>query len=446
MRLSEEHRHQLRRRLEAVQLRGRLPSLVLGQGRAGALEEGMALGQADYGLGLPAGTGVQYRIGSITKTLTAAAVMQLAEAGRLDLRGPLSQSWPDAPHADLPLLDLLSHGSGLQREVPGGGWDTLVFPGPGELGASAREAVQLYPRDSWWHYSNLAFALLGELVARASGEPWEAYVRQHLLDPLGMDRSGTENRPPVARGYSVEPYSDELVEEPDLSLAGVAPAGALWSTAHDLCRWGSALCGAHPEVLSDSLVEQMRAPHTIADIDHWSLGFGLGLMLFRVGERILVGHTGGMPGFVAAVVADPESGEVLSLLCNGDSGMKVGPVAAELLAWLLQLQPVSALWAPGPPPPEALRAVLGHWWSEWHEWVFSWRRGGLEAVRLDGADETGRTRFRALGEDRFVAESGDERGEELIVVRGSDGASVEKLYWATYPFTRRPLPFGPGAG
>lgn len=442
MRLSGATRRSLRRRLELAQAEGRLPSLVVAMGHLGELDEELALGQADYGAALEAGADVQYRIGSITKTLTAAAVMQLCEAGRLDLLGTLGQAWPDAPHPEFLLTDLLSHGSGLQREVPGDTWENFEFPLREQLAGVGREARQLHPRGSWWHYSNLGFALLGELVARASEQPWEDYIGEHLLRPLGMTRTSLTPEAPAARGYSVAPFSDDLVEEPAMRLGAVAPAGELWSTARDLLRWAGALAGAHPEVLSASVMEQMQAVRTIADLEHWTMGWGLGLMLLRERERVFVGHTGGMPGFVAAVVCDPKSGEAVAVTCNSDSGIKVGGFAAQLLGWLLDTEPPVTSWSPGEEPPEIIRGLLGHWWSEWQEWTFSWRQGHLEAIALADPQGAEPTRFRRLDRDRFVADNGRERGEELLVVRGPEGGEVERLYWATYPFTRLPEPFG----
>ena len=93
------------------------------------------------------------------------------------------------------------------------------------------------------------------------------------------------------------------------------------------------------------------------------------------------------------------------------------------------------------PPPE-IAPILGRWWSEGSEFVFSWREGRLEA-RLAGApDWRDPAVFEPDRPDRFRTIRGRERGEWLEVVRGPDG-SVERLYWATYPFTRDPRPFGP---
>ena len=93
------------------------------------------------------------------------------------------------------------------------------------------------------------------------------------------------------------------------------------------------------------------------------------------------------------------------------------------------------------PPPDELIGLLGRWWSEGTEYVFSWRRGRLEAALAAPARAVEPTFFEPDGDDRWRARSGLERGELLRVVRDDDGTPT-KLYWATYPFTRSPRTFG----
>lgn len=443
MDISPATAERLRKLVVAVQKERRLPSLVVAVAASGSRVEHLSVGQGDLAAPRHAAPDMQYRIGSITKTVTAAAVMQLVAEGKLDLRGPLSQGWPGAPHDDISLADLLTHGSGLQREPPGSVWESLSFPACEESASTADNVKRLYPQDSWFHYSNLGFALLGELVAQVSGTTWESYVLRRILLPLGMHHTTLLPEPSAAQGYSVMPYSDEAVAEPAVDCRGLAPAAQLWSTADDLCRWTGLLGGCRPDVLATSTLTQMTGPRTIADLDHWSLGFGLGLMLVRDGESIYVGHTGSMPGFLAAVLCHPASRLGVAVLTNATAGVKVGQLAVQLLTLVRDDASVTG-WGPSEPPPDSVRPLLGRWWSEWREWVFRWQDGTLQAGPAEavGGDEL--TRFSQVGPDEFVALTGTERGERLVVVRGDGQASAEvyKLYWATYPFTRQPTPFG----
>ena len=173
--------------LEA-QSQGRLPSLTAAVFRGGEVVWDEAVGLSDVEQRIEATTDSQYAVASITKTFTAASVMQLRDEGKLDLEDPLSRHLPEAAHGTPTLRRLLSHASGLQREPPGEIWETLRFPHEKELLAGLEEAEQVLPPSTAWHYSNLAYALLGHVVSRVSGMPYHDYVRERLLRPVGLER------------------------------------------------------------------------------------------------------------------------------------------------------------------------------------------------------------------------------------------------------------------
>ncbi|MGH7758895.1 MAG: serine hydrolase domain-containing protein, partial [Candidatus Dormibacteria bacterium] len=346
------------------------------------------------------------------------------------------------PYPDIRIADLMAHASGIQREPVGRIWETLDFPSREELAKVARQGERLYPPGRYFHYSNMAFALLGELVARVGGGSWEQVVRKRILEPLGMRRTSLTPSAPMAEGYLVAPYSDEVVPEPPIDCGAIAPAGQLWSSATDLCRWSGALVGASPGVLSPELLDQMRAPRTISDLAHWRTGFGLGLMLLRDGDAIYQGHLGAMPGFLAAVLCHQASGMGVVLLTNCGAGIDLGGLAVELLGELRLAVPAST-WSPGAAAPPAVAQLLGHWWSEGEEWTFRWKDQELQASPTRATPGELVTRFAHSGEDAFVAIDGRERGERMLVVR-SPGGAVAKLYFATYPFTREWRSFGQG--
>ena len=120
------------------------------------------------------------------------------------LDDPLTEHLPESAHAPT-LGRMLAHASGLQREPPGEIWETLVAPSREELLAGTADAEQVLEPGSWWHYSNLAFALLGEVVARKHGGTWEDALRERILDPLGLARTTPAAAAPAASGYFVEP-------------------------------------------------------------------------------------------------------------------------------------------------------------------------------------------------------------------------------------------------
>ena len=419
----------------------RLPSLAAAVFRAGEVEWSQAIGLADVEAATEAAVDTQYAVASITKTFTATAVMQLRDEGKLDLDDPLERHLPDVAHGALPLRRMLAHASGLQREPPGGVWESLVFPEAEELLASLPEAEQVLPGAAAWHYSNLAYALLGQVVARIVGKPFREHVEERLLRPLGLGRTTWGFDPPHARPYFVEPYSDSVQREPELDLGGKGGESGLCSTVGDLARWGSFLCDPDESLLARATVDQMHEVQIMAEPD-WTLGWGLGFELWRRGDRIFGGHTGGFPGFISMLVYARRERIGAVVLTNSGRWPKATDTGLRLLETALEeLAPAPEPWLPEEAPPGEIAPLLGRWWSEGSEFVFSWRGGRLEARVATAPAERAPSAFEPDGEDRFRTVSGDERGELLRVVRG-DGGEVVKLYWATYPFTRAPAVFG----
>jgi CubicO group peptidase (beta-lactamase class C family) len=430
-----------RRLAGEAQREGRLPSLAAAVFRRGEPAWADAFGLTDVEAQTRATVDTQYAIASITKTFTAAAVMQLRDEGRLDLDDPLSRHLPGVAHPTPTLRRMLSHLSGLQREPPGEVWETLEFPGEQELLDRLAEAEQVLPGGTAWHYSNLAYALLGQLVTRVSGVPSREYIQARLLRPLGLDRTTWGQSPPAARPYYVEPYADSVRREPELELGGKGGESGLFSTVEDLARWGAFLCDPDESVLRASTVAEMHELQVMAEPD-WTLGWGLGIQLSRRGERIFGGHTGGFPGFVSMLVYSRRERIGAVLLTNSSGWPQMTETGFGLVeAALEELAPEPETWLPEEPAPAEILPLLGRWWSEGAETIFSWRRGRLEARLATAPQAREPSVFEPEGDDRFRTVSGRERGEVLRVVRDADGA-VTKLYWATYPFTRTPETFG----
>jgi CubicO group peptidase (beta-lactamase class C family) len=297
-----------------------------------------------------------------------------------------------------------------------------------------------------WHYSNLAFVLLGELIARLTQMPYEDYVEQRILQPLGMARTGFAPKEPYAIAYSPDAYSDVVHQEPMMvdRTGGIAAAGQLWSTVEDLAKWSAFLSDPSPDVLDPEAVELMTSVQAMADPYRWQLAWGVGLMLVRRDDVVYCGHDGGMPGYIANVLASRDEKLGAAVLMNTSTNADPSGVAVALIDQTRERFPPEAqAWRPGEGAPQELAPALGRWWSEGAEFVLRWRDGHLEMRWAEAPEWTPWARFEQLDDTRFRTVFGRERGELLRIVRDDDGAPT-KLYWATYPMTRAPQVFGSG--
>jgi CubicO group peptidase (beta-lactamase class C family) len=417
--------------LRGGQVRFRLPSVSAAVYRGNETPWAETVGIADDS-GREATPETQYRIGSITKTFTAAAVLLLRDEGKLNLDDPIQRHLPDVRFGELTIRRLLAHSSGLQREPPGEVWETLVFPKGDELLARLADAELVLPAGDRWHYSNLAYALLGEIVARVAGTPFPDFVDGRLIRPLGLTRTTWQAVEPAARGYYVDPYARTLCREPALEGDGVEAVGSLWSTPSDLCRWANRLAS----------LEAMHQVQIMDDPEAWTLGHGLGLQLVRRGELVFFGHGGAMPGFLAMLLGRRAEGTGVALVTNASTpAAAVEEITMELAEKALELYVAEQeTWRPEAEPPREVAELLGTWWVEGTPFVFWWEGGRLHARPTESDKPRAVSVFDAVAPDAFRVAEGRELGELLRVVRDPEGG-IEKLYWATYPVTREPSTF-----
>lgn len=416
-----------------AQAEGRGPSLALGVVREGDLAHVAVAGARPR-----PDADLQYRIGSISKTMTAVLVMQQRDAGRLALDDPLDRHLPGTPVGALTLRQLLGHASGLQREPDGDWWERTEGADLATLLAGLTPEKIAHPPHHVYHYSNLAYGLLGGVLERITGTPWAELLRERLLQPLGMRRTTYHPTEPYAPGYVVHPWHETLREEPRTDTGAMAPAGQLWSTVADLSRWAAFLADPDPDLLAPATLTEMCAPVVISDLDSWTGGHGLGVELYRVGERVYLGHGGSMPGYVAGLAVHRPSRTAVVDFANSYGlcrGHHIVGLAREVLTLVLDAEPAPPTpWRPAEAPPAELAALTGRWW-----WM-----GGEYEFRIDPAGDlvggpVGRPslRFTPEGPDRWRGRSGSQDGEILTVVRDESGHPVA-LDIATFVFTRTP--------
>ena len=222
----------------------------------------------------------------------------------------------------------------------------------------------------------------------------------------------------------------------------MAPAGQLWSTAADLSRWAAFLAEPRPGVLAPQTVAEMCAPVVISDPESWSAGHGLGVQLWRCGERVYVGHSGSMPGYLAFLVVHRPSRTGVVAFANAYTlhGSPIGTLAARLLTTVLDAEPGSAPrpWRPGTPPPDDVAPLCGRWWWMGREFQAAWDADTAELVITPLTYPNAVPwRFAPDGDDRWRGLSGMNDGELLQVQRDPSG-TVLALDVATFVFTRNP--------
>ena len=409
----------LRARATRLQAEGRLPSLVVGVLHDGALVETAAIRESPQ-----APLGTRYRIGSITKTLTAVLVLQLRDEGRLTLDDPLGRFVAGTGYDDARLADLLGHTAGMQSEPCGPWWERSQGGPFDELAGAHDGSGAVAAPGEWFHYSNLGYGYLGELVSRLRGDSWWNVVEERLLRPLGMDHTSYAPVEPHAQGQSVEHFTGRLCDEPHTDTGAMAPAGQAWSTIGDLATWAGVLAGRRPEVLSRETGLEMA-------VDRLDAGYGLGLRLVDAGDVAYVGHSGSMPGFLASLFVDQHSGAGVIALANGTTGLEADALPRHLLH---DGEPAAQPeWEPTVLVPGMVEGILGLWFWGNTAIELRWHNESLEARVL----QSGRVLYTfGLVEGRLVGLTGYHRGETLHI-------HPDHLECATFVYTR--VPYDPAA-
>jgi hypothetical protein len=306
------------------------------------------------------------------------------------------------------------------------------------LGDIFGDRPQPLPAGRQLHYSNPGFALLGALAGQLRGHSWEEAVRREILSPLGMTRTTIGAQVPHAGGFAVHPWADVMQPEPAEHTGYMAPAGDLWSTADDLCRFAAFLLDGDDRVLSAGTLEEMRthAAPSPGSAD----GYGFGIQILGRGGRTLFGHGGSMPGFLATLWVSSDDGLGAVALSNATAGPAIGEIAADLIEIVAANEPrLPVRWKPQPGIGPELLALTGLWY--WGPRATVLRVLSPEMLELTPASELGRgSRFRASGDGTWTGLDGYYTGETLRLVPAADGVA-EYLDLGTFIFTREP--YGP---
>jgi CubicO group peptidase (beta-lactamase class C family) len=408
-------------RTARAQRDGRAPSLVAGVVRGGGLAWSAGRGAVPE-----PHVDVQYRLGSISKTITAVVVLRLRDEGRLRLDDPLERHLPGTPFGARTVGQLLSHLAGASAESPGDWWERTPGGTLAELQLGPDDVVLGAARR--FHYSNLGFGLLGELVARLRGASWDDVVRAEVLAPLGMERTTPRPVPPAAAGTAVHPWADVVLPEPEHHAGVMAAAGQLWATLTDLARFAAFLLGDTGDVLDPATLAEMAEPAGVdSSAPGWS-AYGLGLQVMRVDERTLIGHGGSMPGFLAGVFVDRDEQIGAVSMANTTSGLDT--VLPGLLSDLRASEPrIVEPWVPSPAPVDL--GLLGIWFWGPAPHVLRAMPGGLLHLGPLPGRQGRASRFSRRPDGTWLGLDGYYAGETLRVAE-------DHLDLGTFIFTRTP--------
>jgi CubicO group peptidase (beta-lactamase class C family) len=339
-------------------------------------QDGKILFEKGYGLAdaehhVPVTPQTQFRIGSITKQFTAAAILKLQEQGKLSVSDKLSKFLPDFPHGDdVTLHHLLTHTSGIHSytEKPGFLENVTNTVTTAQIIDSFKNDPADFPPGKKWSYDNSGFLLLGYIVEKVSGQAYGDFLRTTFFEPLGMKQTGVYRKGLAleheALGYTYSAGKFSRALDWDMSWAG--GAGALYSTVEDLFRWNEGVFSG--KVLTEASLKTAFTPvKTEENKDQNSPdGYGYGWALGTLRGTREISHGGGLNGFSSFLLRLPAENFTVVALANalpGAPGIEPGALAHEAVEFCLgeKLPPRAAPQATTKLSAAALDAVVGRY-------------------------------------------------------------------------------------
>jgi len=381
--------------------------------------------------------------------------MQLRDAGKLRLDDPVSKhlSWfnikrtyPDA--GEVTIEGLLTHASGLPREADYPYWSgpDFSFPTHDEIVAKLSAQETLYPAETYFQYSNLGLTLAGEIVAAASGEPYDRYVRAHILGPLGLastqpEMPESERGKRLAAGYGSLSRQGTRAVMPFFSAKGITPAAGYTSTADDLARfaqWQFRLLAGndHSGVLGANTLREMQRVHFVDP--GWQTTYGLGFAVTHDGDKTFVGHGGSCPGFRTDLVTQQREKIGVVVMANAQ-GVNTGQMAQrvyDVVAPAIRAAKDSTAKAKTPDPSLARYAGIYSSGFSGETDIIPWD-DGLAMVGLPTADPMrGLTKLKKVGEHTFRRIRGDGDLAERIVFEMKPDGTPLRMVWNSNRYER----------
>ena len=279
-------------------------------------------GEASINPRRDANAGTVYRIGSITKQFTSAAIMRLIERGKLSLDDPMSKYLPDVPlHGHtVTIRQLLNHTSGIHSYTSSSEWRKTWSQDltPRQIVAFVDKDTFDFAPGSAWRYNNTGYVLLGMIIEKITGESYANYLQHDLFTPFGLRHTSycpsKPTDPSFAAGYSTD--TGNPLPADYLSMTHPFAAGALCSTVGDLVTWHRALAAGR--VVNAKSYALMTVPDTLNNGKR--LNYGFGLAPGNVGGHRSISHNGGINGFTTIGMFFPDDTVNVVVLSNAGNG------------------------------------------------------------------------------------------------------------------------------
>jgi CubicO group peptidase (beta-lactamase class C family)/dienelactone hydrolase len=389
------------------------PGLSLAIVREGKIVLAKGYGKRSVEDGSPVEPETMFAVGSLTKQFVCACILLLAEEGKLSVDDKVARYYPALSSADqVALYDLMTHTSGYRDYYPLDFVDRrLVQPIREDaiLTEFAGSKLDFEP-GARWSYSNTGYVLLGRVVEKVSGKAFGQFLKERVLDPIGMRHSGIDPGSDIglrARGYTAFALGplEPAVPEADGWLSA---AGNLWASAPDLARWDLALVDGR--LLKPASFRLMTSPRVLSSFRR--TGYACGLSVRQVEGETVLAHVGSVSGFVSTNAMIPRTRSAVVLLANSEH-LNPGAIHSTILQLLLedQKQPPTT-GVPKVQGPTAKEAALEFFRQMQAGKIKREQLGAEFSVFLtDARVKAAAPRIEALGEPQKVeVESTEERG------------------------------------
>lgn len=277
-----------------------------------------AFGLANLEYNIPMQVDNVFRIGSITKQMTAVAILQLMEQGKVSLQDDITKFFPDYPtHGyKITVEQLLTHTSGIKSYTEMEDFDKKmsIEMKPLELIQYFKNQPMDFAPGTKWSYNNSAYFILGYIIEKISGKTYPQYIEEQFFKPLGMSNSlyGSDTKIILNRAGGYDEDSTGIINAPYLSMSLPYAAGSVQSTVEDLFKW-------HQAVHSYKLIKKETLEKAFTKFklqDGKETNYGYGWFLETLQENPTIEHTGGINGFLTQSIYLPKQDVFVAVFSN----------------------------------------------------------------------------------------------------------------------------------